>query len=74
MGRAHYGFNHVKTAAEHDAIETLLMSDSVFRIKDFKQRRKYVDLVEQVRHLRESYLSTSAWLGRSGSNLYVCTY
>lgn len=48
VGRAHYGFNHVKSAADSDAVETLLMSDSVFRIRDFVARRKYVDLVEQV--------------------------
>lgn len=64
VGRAHYGFNHVKSAADSDAVETLLMSDSVFRIRDFVARRKYVDLVEQVsrvpRHLqggrRDRYL------------------
>lgn len=47
--RAHYGFNHVKTAAEMDAVETLLMCDTLFRIRDFTQRRKYVDLVESVK-------------------------
>lgn len=38
----------MREAAEHDAIETLLMSDSIFRVRDFVARRKYVDLVEQV--------------------------
>ncbi len=47
--RAQYGFNHVRIAAEHDAVETLLMSDSMFRIRDFVARRKYVDLVESVK-------------------------
>ena len=46
--RAHYGFNHVRTAADNDAIECLLMSDSIFRVRDFKARRRYVDLVESV--------------------------
>lgn len=47
--RAHYGFNHVQVAAEHDAVETLLMSDSIFRGRDFLARRRYVDLVEGVK-------------------------
>jgi hypothetical protein len=47
--RAHYGFNHVRVAAEHDAVETLLMSDSIFRGRDFLARRQFVDLVESVK-------------------------
>lgn len=40
--------NASQFAAEHDAVETLLMSDSIFRVRDFVARRKYVDLVESV--------------------------
>ncbi|GAB5033847.1 mrna surveillance protein pelota [Nannochloropsis oceanica] len=47
--RAHYGFNHVSVAAEHDAVEMLLMSDSIFRGRDFLARRRFVDLVESVK-------------------------
>jgi len=46
--RAQYGLNHVKTAAESEAIESLLISDALFRHPDFKARRVFVDLVEMV--------------------------
>lgn len=46
--------NHSQFAAEHDAVETLLMSDSIFRVRDFVARRKYVDLVESVSRLSDA--------------------
>ncbi|KYR02739.1 putative translation factor [Tieghemostelium lacteum] len=47
--RAFYGFDHVKKANEKLAIETLLVTDDLFRGKNTQTRRKYVDLVESVK-------------------------
>lgn len=49
--RAYYGFNHVKRAHEQfNAIETLLITDELFRNANHKERQKYVDLVESVKN------------------------
>lgn len=47
--RAFYGMKHVLLANEQLAIETLLLSDSLFRSTDIKLRKQYVDLVESVK-------------------------
>mmetsp|Transcript_16210 Transcript_16210/g.23836 ORF Transcript_16210/g.23836 Transcript_16210/m.23836 type:complete len:411 (-) Transcript_16210:957-2189(-) len=47
--RAYYGYNHVNKAQEALAIDSLLISDKLFRADNVKTRRMYVDLVEQVR-------------------------
>lgn len=47
--KAFYGKKHVQMAAEAMAIETLLISDNLFRCKDVSQRKEYVALVESVR-------------------------
>lgn len=47
--RAYYGFKHVVKANENMAIETLMITDELFRSQDLATRRKYVDLVESVR-------------------------
>lgn len=47
--RAVYGPNQVLTANEQQAVDTLLITDELFRSRDVKERRKYVDLVESVR-------------------------
>uniref|UniRef100_A0A0M3K9S5 Putative pelota (inferred by orthology to a S. mansoni protein) n=1 Tax=Anisakis simplex TaxID=6269 RepID=A0A0M3K9S5_ANISI len=47
--RAFYGLKHIEMANEHLAIETLLLSDSLFRSNDIKQRKKYVNLVESIK-------------------------
>lgn len=44
--RAFYGPGHVAAAAELGAIQTLLISDSVFRVNDVEKRRKVTRLVE----------------------------
>mmetsp|Transcript_20892 Transcript_20892/g.31000 ORF Transcript_20892/g.31000 Transcript_20892/m.31000 type:complete len:402 (+) Transcript_20892:13-1218(+) len=44
--RAFYGFNHVKKALRNDAIDSLLVTDSLFRSSDLVTRKKYVLLVE----------------------------
>lgn len=47
--RACYGPKHVEVAHERMAIQTLLITDSLFRNADVKTRRKYVKLVESVK-------------------------
>jgi protein pelota len=47
--RAYYGYKHVLKANANLAIETLLITDELFRSQDIATRRKYVDLVESVR-------------------------
>lgn len=47
--RAYYGYNHVASAHEQLAIDSLLVTDELFRSADLKTRRKYVALVEGVR-------------------------
>jgi protein pelota len=47
--RAFYGFKHCVMADEAKAIDSLLVTDSLFRAADVKTRREYVNLVESVR-------------------------
>ncbi|KAG4073089.1 hypothetical protein HA402_009508 [Bradysia odoriphaga] len=47
--KAFYGKKHVMKAAESQAIETLLISDSLFRCQNVALRKEYVNLVESVR-------------------------
>lgn len=47
--RAFYGPGHVLAAHERGAVQTLLLSDSLFRNKDVVERRKWAGLVEEVR-------------------------
>ncbi|XP_022700631.1 protein pelota-like isoform X2 [Varroa jacobsoni] len=47
--RALYGPKHVEKAADAQAIDTLLISDKLFRCQDVAERRRYVSLVEYVR-------------------------
>ncbi|KJH48663.1 putative translation factor pelota [Dictyocaulus viviparus] len=47
--RAFYGYKHVSMANAEQAIETLLLSDSLFRSQDLATRKRYVELVEDVR-------------------------
>jgi protein pelota len=47
--RAYYGFLHVSKAHEQLAIDSLLVTDELFRNSNAKTRRQYVDLVESVR-------------------------
>ena len=43
-----FAAGHVVAAHELGAIQTLLITDSLFRINDVKQRTKYAALVEEV--------------------------
>ncbi|XP_028396701.1 protein pelota homolog [Dendronephthya gigantea] len=47
--RAYYGVKHVESANEVLAIETLLVSDELFRANDVAVRKQYVNLVESVK-------------------------
>lgn len=47
--RAFYGYNHVRLANEQKAVQTLLVTDGLFRSLDIAERRKYVALVEEAR-------------------------
>ncbi|XP_015604532.1 protein pelota [Cephus cinctus] len=47
--RAFYGKRHVEKANEAQAVETLLISDKLFRCQDVALRKEYVSLVEGVR-------------------------
>lgn len=46
--KAYYGERHVQLACEAQSIETLLISDRLFRAQDVAQRRKFVKLVDDV--------------------------
>ncbi|KAL7580219.1 hypothetical protein ACA910_012964 [Epithemia clementina (nom. ined.)] len=47
--RAYYGYDHVAKANEQMAIDSLLVTDELFRSSGVKTRRRYVNLVESVR-------------------------
>lgn len=47
--RAFYGYEYVIKASELGAIETLLVTDGLFRSSDLLERKKYIRLVERVR-------------------------
>ncbi|KAJ3643186.1 hypothetical protein Zmor_025911 [Zophobas morio] len=47
--KAFYGKKHVEKANEAQAIETLLISDNLFRCKDVNLRKEYVNLVDSVK-------------------------
>lgn len=47
--KAFYGLKHVQKANESQAIDTLLISDKLFRCNDVAQRKLYVRLVDSVR-------------------------
>ncbi|KAG6543433.1 hypothetical protein Mapa_015103 [Marchantia paleacea] len=49
--RAFYGPKHVEAAHERIAIQTLLITDELFRCADIPTRRRYVDLVESVKEM-----------------------
>eukprot|EP01113_Clastostelium_recurvatum_P031646 TRINITY_DN3970_c0_g2_i3.p1 TRINITY_DN3970_c0_g2~~TRINITY_DN3970_c0_g2_i3.p1 ORF type:complete len:373 (+),score=103.86 TRINITY_DN3970_c0_g2_i3:26-1144(+) len=47
--RAFYGFNHVKLAQERQAVQTLLLTDELFRAADIARRKQYLELVQAVK-------------------------
>ncbi|CAG0885665.1 unnamed protein product [Darwinula stevensoni] len=47
--RAYYGLKHVEVAHQAQAVETLLITDTLFRSKDLTERKRCVALVDGVR-------------------------
>lgn len=47
--KAFYGYLHVSKADEQLAVESLLVTDALFRNSNVEERKKYVALVESVR-------------------------
>jgi protein pelota len=47
--RAYYGYGHVARAVERRAVQSLLVTDVLFKSKDLQERRRYVQLVEDVK-------------------------
>ena len=47
--RAYYGVDHVTAALESGAVQTLLITDGLFRAADVASRKKYIKMVEDVR-------------------------
>ncbi|XKL68493.1 hypothetical protein PGB90_003984 [Kerria lacca] len=47
--KALYGVKHVEKANENQAIEILLISDTLFRSTELKERKRYVQLVDSVK-------------------------
>ena len=47
--RAYYGYGHISRAHEQLAIDSLMVTDELFRSSSVKTRRAYVDLVVSVR-------------------------
>jgi protein pelota len=48
-GRAYYGFKHVHWANQQKAVETLLITDELFRAASVEKRREYIELTERVK-------------------------
>ncbi|EUB58449.1 Protein pelota -like protein [Echinococcus granulosus] len=46
--RAFYGVKHVQAAVDSFAVETLLISDALFRSRDLAERKKFVAIVDSV--------------------------
>lgn len=47
--KAYYGYDHVSKANEQLAVDSLLVTDELFRASDVQLRKRYVRLVESVR-------------------------
>eukprot|EP00123_Amoebidium_parasiticum_P013529 comp22011_c0_seq1/m.31873 comp22011_c0_seq1/g.31873 ORF comp22011_c0_seq1/g.31873 comp22011_c0_seq1/m.31873 type:complete len:392 (-) comp22011_c0_seq1:150-1325(-) len=47
--RAFYGYGHVTKANDQQAVEVLMIADTLFRSQDIATRKKYVNLVDSVR-------------------------
>jgi protein pelota len=47
--RAFYGFKHVQAAIENQAVDSLLITDELFRTSTPEMRQKYVGMLDQVK-------------------------
>lgn len=66
--RAWYGPDEVERAINADAVETLMVTDSLFRSSDLQQRKHYVALCDKVKELGREVLVLSS-LHPSGEQL-----
>jgi len=71
-GRAFYGIKSIMAACENGAIDTLLLSDKLFRSDDIETRKKYIKLVEDVRAMGGKVLIYSS-LHNTGEQLNQLT-
>lgn len=67
--RAFYGYNHVAKANEANAIDKLLVTDSLFRSQELATRKRYVALVDSVKDNAGEVLVFSS-LHVSGERMY----
>ncbi|KAI0638111.1 eRF1 domain 1-domain-containing protein [Trametes polyzona] len=70
--RAWYGPDHVALAADRGAIGTLLISDELFRASDAAQRKRFVEMVEDVKNKGGEVLIFSS-MHESGQQLNQLT-
>ncbi|KAI5449125.1 Translation factor pelota [Naganishia albida] len=70
--RAWYGPDHVELAIDRGAVGTLLISDELFRSNDPAQRKRYVQMVEDVRAKGGEALIFSS-MHESGQQLNMLT-
>ncbi|KAJ3167532.1 hypothetical protein HK101_011751 [Irineochytrium annulatum] len=70
--KAFYGIRHVEMASRTGAIETLMVTDELFRSADIPTRRRYIALVETVRAQGGAVLVFSS-LHTSGEQLSQLT-
>lgn len=70
--RACYGPKHVEVAHERMAVQTLLISDELFRSSDIATRQKYVNLVQSIKNSGGSALVFSS-MHVSGEQLMQLT-
>ncbi|KAJ3200058.1 hypothetical protein HK099_002829, partial [Clydaea vesicula] len=66
--KAFYGYKHCWAAAEQGAVETLMITDALFRAQNVATRRQYIALVEKVREFGGKTLLFSS-LHSSGEQL-----
>jgi protein pelota len=58
--RAWYGYEQVRRAHLQRAVQTLMVTDTLFKSKDVQERRRYVQLVEDVKQAGGDVLLLSA--------------
>jgi protein pelota len=70
--KAFYGYEHCSKAANLGAVQTLMVTDSLFKSDDISERKKYIALVELCRSMGAKVLIFSA-LHTSGEQLAQLT-
>ena len=58
--RAFYGYKHVLAASQKQAIDVMLVTDALFRSNNVAERRKYSDLVDEVKQAGGSVRSVQS--------------